>query len=65
MLIVDAYHEMEQPVALRNARGALKPRGDIGIVEFTMEGGGPGLPMDERVDLERVIREAAAKLACA
>ena len=59
MLIVDAYHEMEQPVALlRNAARALKPDGRLGIVEFTMAGGGPGPPMDERVDPERVIREA-------
>jgi len=61
VLIVDAYHEMEQPVALlRNAARALKPKGRIGIVEFTMAGGGPGPPMDERVDSERVIREAQA-----
>lgn len=59
VLIVDAYHEMERPVALlRNAARALKPKGRIGIVEFTMAGGGPGPPMDERVDPERVIREA-------
>jgi ubiquinone/menaquinone biosynthesis C-methylase UbiE len=59
VLIVDAYHEMERPVPLlRNAARALKPDGRIGIVEFTMAGGGPGPPMDERVDPERVIREA-------
>jgi ubiquinone/menaquinone biosynthesis C-methylase UbiE len=58
VLIVDAYHEMEQPVALlRNVARALKPDGRLGIVEFTMAGGGPGPPMDERVDPERVIRE--------
>jgi predicted methyltransferase len=61
VLIVDAYHEMEQPVALlRNVARALKPRGRIGIVNHTMAGGGPGPPMDERVDQERVIREANA-----
>jgi SAM-dependent methyltransferase len=61
VLIVDAYHEMEQPVALlRNVARALKPRGRIGIVDFTMEGGGPGPALDERVDPERVIREAQA-----
>jgi ubiquinone/menaquinone biosynthesis C-methylase UbiE len=58
-LIVDAYHEMEQPVALlRNTARALKPDGRIGIVEFSMAGGGPGPPMDERVNPERIIREA-------
>ena len=60
VLISDAYHEMEQPVALlRNAARALKPDGRIGIVEFSKAGGGPGPPMDERVDPERVIREAS------
>jgi ubiquinone/menaquinone biosynthesis C-methylase UbiE len=59
VLIVDAYHEMESPVQLlRNAARALKPNGRLGIVEFTMDGGGPGPLMDERVDPERVIREA-------
>lgn len=59
VLIVEAYHEMEQPVALlRNAARALKNDGRLGIVEFTMAGGGPGPDMDERVDPERVIREA-------
>ena len=60
VLICDAYHEMEQPVALlRNAARALKKNGRLGIVEFTMAGGGPGPDMDERVDPERVIREAS------
>ena len=59
VLISDAYHEMEQPVALlRNTALALKPEGRLGIVEFNMAGGGPGPDMDERVDPERVIREA-------
>jgi len=61
VLIVDTYHEMEDPVALlRNVREALSPKGRIGIVDFTMEGGGPGPEMDERVDAERVIGDAEA-----
>ena len=63
MLIVDAYHEMEQPVALlRNVASALKtnPPGRVAIVGFTMAGGGPGPPMEERIDPERVVREAEA-----
>jgi Methylase involved in ubiquinone/menaquinone biosynthesis len=61
VLIVDAYHEMDQPVVLlRNVARYLKPDGRIGIVNFTREGGGPGPPMDERVDPERVIRDAQA-----
>jgi ubiquinone/menaquinone biosynthesis C-methylase UbiE len=60
-LIVDAYHEMEQPVALlKNLAKSLKANGRIGIVNFTKEGGGPGPPMEERVDPERVIRDASA-----
>jgi predicted methyltransferase len=59
VLIVDAYLEMASPVALlRNAARALKPNGRLAIVEFTKTGGGPGPSMDERVDPERVIREA-------
>jgi ubiquinone/menaquinone biosynthesis C-methylase UbiE len=61
VLSVDAYHEMEQPVALlRNVAKSLKPTGRIGIVDFTKDGGGPGPAMEERVDPERVIRDAQA-----
>ena len=61
VLSVDAYHEMEQPVALlRNVAKSLKPTGRIGIVDFTKDGGGPGPAMEERVDPEDVIRDAQA-----
>jgi predicted methyltransferase len=61
VLIVDAYHEMEQPVVLlRNVAKSLKPRGRIGIINFTKEGGGPGPAMEDRVDAEDVIRDAQA-----
>lgn len=61
VLIVDSFHEMRQPVALlRNVARALKPSGRLGIVEFTKKGLGPGPPMEERVDPERVIRDAEA-----
>ncbi len=60
-LIVDTYHEMDQPVALlKNLARSLKPNGRIGIVNFTKEGGGPGPAMEKRVDPERVIRDASA-----
>jgi ubiquinone/menaquinone biosynthesis C-methylase UbiE len=60
-LIVDAYHEMEQPrIVLRNIAASLKPGGRIGIVEFKKDGWGPGPPMDERVGPERVIADAEA-----
>jgi predicted methyltransferase len=58
VLICDAYHEMEQPVALlRNLAKSLKPLGRIGIVDFRKDGGGPGPAMEERVDPEAVIRD--------
>ena len=61
VLIVDAYHEMDAPVVLlRNVAKSLKPNGRLGIVDFTKDGGGPGPPMEERVDPERVIRDAQA-----
>src|SRR4051812_32793203 len=61
VLIVDAYHEMEQPVALlKNLAKALKPNGLIGIVNYKKDGGGPGPAMEERVDAERVIADARA-----
>jgi ubiquinone/menaquinone biosynthesis C-methylase UbiE len=61
VLIVEAYNEMDAPeVLLRNVAKALKPNGRIGIVEHTKNGGGPGPPLDERVDPERIIRDATA-----
>jgi ubiquinone/menaquinone biosynthesis C-methylase UbiE len=61
VLIVDAYHEIEQPVTLlRNVARALKSTGTIGIVNYQKDGGGPGPAMKERVDAEQVIRDARA-----
>jgi ubiquinone/menaquinone biosynthesis C-methylase UbiE len=61
VLIVDTYHEMEQPVVmLGNVARSLKPAGRIGIVEFKKDGWGPGPPMDERMDPERIVRDAEA-----
>jgi predicted methyltransferase len=63
-LMVDIYHELAEladPVTfLRNTAKALKPDGRIGVVNFKTDGGGPGPPMDERVEPERVIRDAEA-----
>ena len=43
VLIVDAYHEMEEPISLlRNVRETLKPSGRVGIIDYKMDGGGPG-----------------------
>ena len=45
---------------LGNVARALKPAGRIGILEFKKDGWGPGPPMDERMDPERIIRDAEA-----
>jgi predicted methyltransferase len=61
VLIVDSHPEMEQPVTLlRNVAASLKPHGRIGIVNFKKDGHGPGPAMEDRVDPERVIRDAEA-----
>jgi ubiquinone/menaquinone biosynthesis C-methylase UbiE len=61
ILIVGAYHEMEDPVGVLNdAADSLKPQGRIGIVEYTPGAGGPGPEPDQRVDAETVVRGAAA-----
>jgi ubiquinone/menaquinone biosynthesis C-methylase UbiE len=59
VLMVDTYHEFENPVALlRGVRLALKPTGRLGIVNFSSDGGGPGPPFSERVKEERVVEQA-------
>ena len=61
VLIVDTYHEMEDPVVLlRHISGSLKKSGLVGVVNHTKRGFGPGPPIDERVDPEQVIRDAQA-----
>jgi SAM-dependent methyltransferase len=59
-LIVDAYHEAEgEGVSLlRNLARSLRPDGRIGVVNFKLEGGGPGPPTEERVSLETVVSDA-------
>jgi len=61
VLIVDVYHEMEDPVTLlENIARSLKPQGRIGVVDFNPGGGGPGPAPDERVDPQTVIDAAAS-----
>ena len=61
VLIVDVYAEVPDPVSLlTHVAAALKPQGRLGIVDWTKEGGGPGIPMDQRVAAAEVIDDAAA-----
>jgi ubiquinone/menaquinone biosynthesis C-methylase UbiE len=61
VLIVDVYHEVTQPVEfLRNVKESLAPQGRLGIVEFKRDGGGPGGPMEERLDEASVLKFAEA-----
>jgi len=61
VLIVGAYHEIEDPIALlKNVAGSLKAQGRIGVVDFTPGGGGPGPDADDRVHPDAVIRAAQA-----
>ena len=61
LLMVEVYGQVEDPVTLlRNVRPRLKPGGRVGIVEYKLDGGGPGPPPDERVEPAAVVRDAAA-----
>ena len=59
VLMVDTYHEIKDRVtSLSNLARYLKPQGRIGVVDFKLEGGGPGPPMQERVSPEIVVADA-------
>lgn len=59
VLIVGTYPEMTDPVTLlQRISGALKPNGLIGIVDFILDGGGPGPPLEERITPDQVILKA-------
>jgi ubiquinone/menaquinone biosynthesis C-methylase UbiE len=61
VLIVDAFHEMEDPVQLlTNVSQKLQPRGRIGIIDYREGEGGPGPDAAERVPPSAVISQAAA-----
>ncbi len=59
VLIVDAYHEMQDRVTmLTNLARALKPQGRIGVVDFKLDGTGPGPSPEERVSPDVVVKDA-------
>jgi SAM-dependent methyltransferase len=59
VLMVDAYHEMDnRATVLRNVARALKTNGRLGIVDFRVDGGGPGPALEDRIAPERVVAEA-------
>lgn len=62
VLIVDTFPQLSDPVGvLRHVAKALARNGRLGIVDFKPDGaGGPGPPLDERLDPEAVKRDAAS-----
>lgn len=61
VLIVDAFHEMADPVLmLKNVSRTLQPQGRIGIIDYREGDGGPGPDAVERVPPSVVISQAAA-----
>jgi ubiquinone/menaquinone biosynthesis C-methylase UbiE len=62
-LMVDSFHEVDaknRVMMLANLAKALKPQGRLGIVDFRLDGTGPGPAPEERVSPDVVI-EAAQK----
>jgi ubiquinone/menaquinone biosynthesis C-methylase UbiE len=61
LVLVGVYYEIADKITmLRNLATALKPQGRIGVIDFKLQGGGPGPPMEERIDPKIVIRDAAS-----
>jgi ubiquinone/menaquinone biosynthesis C-methylase UbiE len=59
VLMVDAYHEIDDRVPmLRNLAKSLRSGGRIGVVDFKLEGSGPGPAMEERISPETVVNDA-------
>jgi predicted methyltransferase len=62
VLMVDTYPQLQNPLGvLRKVAAALSPNGTLGIVDFKPDGGGgPGPPIEERMDPRLVVRDAAS-----
>jgi ubiquinone/menaquinone biosynthesis C-methylase UbiE len=59
ILVVDAYHEVEDRVAMLSSLGrALKPEGRLGVIDFKLDGTGPGPSPEERVSPDVVVKDA-------
>jgi ubiquinone/menaquinone biosynthesis C-methylase UbiE len=59
VLLVNSYHEIRERVTLlQNIARALRPNGRIGIIDFKLQGSGPGPAVEERVNPETVISDA-------
>jgi ubiquinone/menaquinone biosynthesis C-methylase UbiE len=59
VLLVGVYREIDDRVTmLKNIAKSLKPQGRIGVVDFRLEGTGPGPEPDERVSPDIVVRDA-------
>jgi ubiquinone/menaquinone biosynthesis C-methylase UbiE len=60
VLIVDTYPQLEEPVSmLKHMAKALAPNGRLGIVDFRKDVYGPGPEMEERLEPDVIIRDAA------
>lgn len=60
ILIVDTYPQLDEPVSmLKHLAKALAPTGRLGIVDFRKDVYGPGPDMNERLEPEEIIRDAA------
>lgn len=60
VLIVDTYPQLDDPVSmLKHLARALAPNGRLGIVDFRKDVYGPGPAMNERLEPEVIIRDAA------
>jgi len=59
IVMVEVAHQIEDRVALfRELRNALKPQGRLGVIDYRLNGGGPGPDMDERGDPDVIVKEA-------
>ena len=59
VLLVNSYHEIKERVTLlQNIRKALRPNGRLGVIDFKLEGTGPGPDPEERVSPEIIVNDA-------